>query len=104
LQSLLKAKYLKKNTLKQCVFKPGVSFFWNGFMSIKDDFMKFCSKKIGNGEDTLFWQEKWLENSSLVEMYLELYNITLSKIRIVDKVFKGGLDRLQFRREKNYSS
>ncbi|GJW58321.1 hypothetical protein Tco_0105052 [Tanacetum coccineum] len=37
------------------------------------DLMTYCRKKVGNGEDTLFWKEVWMGDKALKFQYARLY-------------------------------
>lgn len=36
-------------------YKPGNSHFWHGLMEIREDFLKFVSKKVGNGKKKTYF-------------------------------------------------
>lgn len=59
-KEILRDKYLSKKTLLGVKKKPGDSHFWQGLMEIKNSFYKFCSKKLGDGKQTLFWEDNWI--------------------------------------------
>jgi hypothetical protein len=48
-------------------------------MGVKDDFFKCGSFVIGDGLETRFWEDVWLENTSLAKQYPSLYNIVTTK-------------------------
>jgi hypothetical protein len=48
-------------------------------MKVKEDFLSRGSFKVGNGEDTRFWEDTWLGNKSLAMQYPSLYNIVHRK-------------------------
>ncbi len=59
-QDILREKYLKGKPLSAVKKKPGISHFWQGIMEIKDLFYKHVTKILGNGKDTLFWEDSWI--------------------------------------------
>jgi hypothetical protein len=48
---------------------------------LKDDFFKWDSFTIVNGEEARFWKDTWLENSPLAHQYPPLYN-TVQQIQV----------------------
>ena len=48
-QQILRNKYLKSKILTQVEKKPGDSQFWSGLMSVKQDFLKWMTFKVHNG-------------------------------------------------------
>jgi hypothetical protein len=59
--------------------KPIDSPFWKGLMKVKEEFFNRGSFIVGNSEDTRFWEDVWLGNTSLAEQYPYLYNIVQRK-------------------------
>ncbi|GKB93348.1 hypothetical protein Tco_0979485 [Tanacetum coccineum] len=56
------------------------------------DLLAFVRKKVGNGEDTLFWNDIWLDEMALKHRYPRLYALELSKhISISDKLSNESL-------------
>jgi hypothetical protein len=49
--------------------------FWKGLMKVKDEFFDRGRFKVGNGENTSFWEYMWIDNSPLATQYPSLYNI-----------------------------
>ncbi|GKB89901.1 RNA-directed DNA polymerase, eukaryota [Tanacetum coccineum] len=69
----------------------------------------FVKKKIGNGEDTLFWKDSWHADDPLKNLYLQIFALESAKdITIADKFSdssfsstlhrnpRGGLEESQF--------
>nr|GEX19934.1 RNA-directed DNA polymerase, eukaryota, reverse transcriptase zinc-binding domain protein [Tanacetum cinerariifolium] len=57
------------------------------------DFMAFVRKKVGNGEDSLFWEDNWLNNMVLKHHFPRLFALESSKqITVVDKLKSKSLD------------
>ncbi len=79
--------------------KPGASHFWQGIMDVREVFYKFCTKVVGNGRNTLFWEDNWIGGKPLAEQFPDLYNITLTKKITVADVKQGGIDSIKFRRD-----
>lgn len=97
-QDILISKYLNKKLLSQVTFKNGDSHFWHGLMDVKNLFFRFCSKKVGNGKKTLFWEDSWIGSKPLSEQFPELYDLTFSKNITLDKVKNTGWGCFKFRR------
>jgi hypothetical protein len=74
-QQLIQNKYLHSKSLSEVTVKPNDSPFWKGLMKIKEDFFSRGSFKVGNREDTRFWEDTWLGNKSLAHQYPSLYSI-----------------------------
>nr|GEV39463.1 reverse transcriptase domain-containing protein [Tanacetum cinerariifolium] len=80
-------------------------------LKIKDnDFFAYIHKKVGNGEDTLFWEDPWLGENVLRIQYPRLYSLeTYKSISMDDKmkhdslsysfrhILRGGAEDTQFR-------
>nr|ABA96413.2 hypothetical protein LOC_Os12g04570 [Oryza sativa Japonica Group] len=98
-QDILTKKYCHNKVLSGLKVKPGVSHFWQGIMDVKEMFYKFCTKVVGNGRNTLFWEDNWIGGKPLAEQFPDLYNITLTKKITVANVKQGGIDSIKFRRD-----
>nr|GEW27109.1 hypothetical protein [Tanacetum cinerariifolium] len=62
------------------------------------DLMTYCRKKVGNGEDMLFWEEAWMGDKALKFQYARLYDLETSKqITIANKLRLNSTD-VTFRR------
>nr|GEV97068.1 RNA-directed DNA polymerase, eukaryota, reverse transcriptase zinc-binding domain protein [Tanacetum cinerariifolium] len=62
------------------------------------DLMMYYRKKVGNGEDTLFWEEVWMGDKALKLQYAKLYALEMSKhITIANKLRHNSID-VTFRR------
>jgi hypothetical protein len=97
-QKLVRAKYLNRTSVSQCAVKPLDSHFWQGVMKVSPFFYRCCRKKVGNGENTMFWEDVWLGNIPFRERFARLYNLTFSINFMVAKVFKEGWGCIRFRR------
>ena len=89
-QELLRNKYLGTKTLAQVEASPTDSPFWKGLMRVKEGFFDRGTFKIGNGQGTRFWEDKWLGESPLNLQYPSLYNIVQHKNVLVYDVFNGA--------------
>jgi hypothetical protein len=68
-QQMLRDKYLGTKPLVQVQWKSGDSHFWASLMKIKRDFLKFGTFLIKDGSQVRFWEDRWLGNSTLRELY-----------------------------------
>ncbi|GKB77897.1 RNA-directed DNA polymerase, eukaryota, reverse transcriptase zinc-binding domain protein [Tanacetum coccineum] len=56
------------------------------------DLLPFIRKKVGNREDTLFWEDIWLDGVILKQKYPRLYALELDKrVTVVDKLNHSSL-------------
>ena len=97
-QQLFHNKYLGSKSLTQVTRRLGDSQFWASLMKVKDDFMQWMSFKIQNSEQTRFWEDKWLGNTSLKLQYPNLYNLVYDKHDTVHKVLSTTPLNVSFRR------
>jgi hypothetical protein len=67
-------------------------------MGVREQFYRFCIKKVGDGKNTMFWVDNWIGGKPLAEKFPRLYNISLSKQVTETKVLNAGWDALKFRR------
>ncbi|GJR89309.1 RNA-directed DNA polymerase, eukaryota [Tanacetum coccineum] len=62
------------------------------------DLMKFCNKVIGNGNNSKFWQDKWLGQVCFKDKFHRLFNLELQKdVSVLNKLIDQNLT-LTFRR------
>jgi hypothetical protein len=64
-QELLQNKYLRHKTLSDVQAKPTDSPFWKGLMEVKGEFFSRGFFRVGNGLNTRFWEDTWLEKTPL---------------------------------------
>ena len=97
-QELLTNKYLGDKNLSQVQMTPNDSPFWKGLMRVKDDFLKFGSFDIGNGQQIRFWEDVWMGNTTLASEYPSLYAIASDRHLTVATIFENTPINLRFRR------
>jgi hypothetical protein len=97
-QELLHNKYLKNKTLSQVTTKPTNSQSWKGLMKVKIDFLDRGYFKVGNGQNTRFWEDTWLGDTPLSQQYAALYNIVHQKNVLVYDVLSANPLNIEFRR------
>ncbi|GJX71402.1 RNA-directed DNA polymerase, eukaryota [Tanacetum coccineum] len=63
------------------------------------DLMEFCQKKVGDGQGTRFWLDKWVGDQTLKEAYSRIFALELDKeIKVAVKLEQiDGLDKLPTR-------
>jgi hypothetical protein len=91
-------KYLSSKTLGQVESKPGDSHFWQGLMEAKKLFWPFCRIVVGNGMNTRFWEDHWINDQPLSLVFPRLFSISLNHEITVSKAFAMGIRNLKFRR------
>jgi hypothetical protein len=72
---LLRNKYLRHKTITQVEYMPGDSHFWSGLMKIKNDLLRMGKFTMGDGAQTRFWEDAWLDNTPVKNQYPSLHNI-----------------------------
>lgn len=97
-QKIVKAKYLKGIPLALVKKGPNDSHFWKWLMKVKDHFLKYRKKIIGNGEDTSFWFDTWCGDSPLAVRCKRLFDLTFDKNITVNCALQSNLNSLSFRR------
>ena len=93
-QDFLWKKYLNKSTLGQVTVKNGDSHFWQGLMDVKKLFWPCCKIIVGNGARTRFWEDIWLRDKSLAEIFSDLYSVP-------KPIYHGGKGITNWRCEVN---
>lgn len=71
---------------------------WNNIARVKREFLKdginfdeAIKKQVGEGDNTLFCLDKWLDNENLKSMFLGLYKLKKSKkCKIRERTKTGG--------------
>jgi hypothetical protein len=86
-QQILKKKYVKDSIIAQVQHKQGDSHFWSGLVKVKDEFLKLGHFCLNNGCNIRFWEDKWLGNYPLKELYPSLSVITRKKHISVASIF-----------------
>lgn len=87
-----------KNYIGQGYFKKWGFTLLHGLMEIKDLFLSFCKKTVGNGKNILFWEDCWLGSKPLNLQFPDLYDLTFSKKITLAKVKNLGWDCIKFKR------
>lgn len=95
-----KNKYMEgTNTFLSLKNPPIGSSFWNRLVDIRDNIAIQALLEINNGQTILFWDEKWLDHTSLVDQP-NLYPLMIwAKIRVGMKIsnyFSHNEDHIQW--------
>jgi hypothetical protein len=67
-------------------------------MSVNPIFQQQCERITKNGEKTLFWTDKWVNDSPLAVQFPRLYLLTFQKDITVKTTTSEGWGVFQFRR------
>ena len=67
-------------------------------MEIKNIFYKFVKKKVGDGRNTRFWEDSWVDDKPLREAYPRLYDISFDHNITVEEAIQKGWHEFRFRR------
>jgi hypothetical protein len=97
-QTILRTKYLTRQTIGVVERRPGDSHFWAGLIKAKANFLIQGSFRLNNGKQIRFWEDKWLGNYSFQEQYPSLYNIVRRKSATVESVLSTIPLNVSFRR------
>ena len=97
-QNLLKRKYMMNKSLSQFYKKPGDSQVWAGQMENKDLFLSKGIFKIQSENQVRFWEDVWIGNKTLRDMYPSLYNIARRKDETVANILSSTPLNIFFRR------
>ncbi|WVZ51322.1 hypothetical protein U9M48_002476, partial [Paspalum notatum var. saurae] len=93
-QVLLRNKYLKGNSLSQTEKKPRDSHFWKSLMGVKNYFLSLASF----WNQIRFWEDIWLYNQALKDIYPNLFTIVRRKHATVEEVLRTNPYNVSFRR------
>lgn len=96
-QEIVKKKYVKKECITQIKHKQTDSRVWSDLLKVRDLYLENRLMKVGNGENTDFWNEKWCGNFSLRERFKSIFDICQEQKITVAELYKRRW-RLTFRR------
>ncbi|GKA60254.1 RNA-directed DNA polymerase, eukaryota [Tanacetum coccineum] len=66
-------------------FRMQLNVIWTKDKGV--DLMEFCQKKVGDGQGTRFWPDKWVGDQTLKETYPRIFALELDKeIKVVVKL------------------
>ncbi|WVZ81320.1 LOW QUALITY PROTEIN: hypothetical protein U9M48_028710, partial [Paspalum notatum var. saurae] len=95
-QDLLRNKYLKGNSLSQTEKKPRDSLFWKSLMGVKNHFLSLGRFKLVSGNQIRFWEDIWLDNQALKDVYPNLFTIVRRKHTTVEEVLRTNPYNVSF--------
>jgi hypothetical protein len=81
-----------------CCSDVGVSPFWKGVIWAMQAAHMGIKWVVGNGKKIRFWEDQWLENTSLAILYWPLYVINEQQGKSISDIWNGEELQLSFRR------
>jgi hypothetical protein len=97
-QTIIRHKYVKGRPIISVRKKQIDSHFWKGILVVRDNFFKYCKKRIGNGKNTSFWNNIWCDSETMAFKYPNLFEIAYDKDITVHKALSSDFQALTFRR------
>jgi hypothetical protein len=91
-------KYLRHKTITQVEYMPGYYHFWSGLMKIKNDLLRMGKFTGGDGSQTRFWDNTWIDNTPFKSHNPSLYKIVWKKSATVATVLRSNPLNVAFRR------
>jgi hypothetical protein len=67
-------------------------------MNIKEEFLRWGRFRVGDGQATRFWDDKWILDRPLKVFFPNLFNIMRKWNVLVKDVMNGNLHNLSFDR------
>jgi hypothetical protein len=67
-------------------------------MNIKEEFLRCGRFRVGDGQATRFWDDRWILDRPFKVFFLNLFNIMHKKNVLVKDVMNGNLPNLSFGR------
>lgn len=99
--SLLK-KYVPDECLSRAKPKARDSQFWTSLLRVGDIVYQLCKKSLGDGRNTRFWEDWWVDDKSLKLPYARLYLLSfdhnISLWLNFAKAIQEGCGGVRFRR------
>ena len=71
---------------------------WAGLMNIKEEFLRWGRFRVGDGHATRFWDDTWILDRQLKDIYSNHFNIVRKRNVLVKDVMNGNVPNLSFRR------
>jgi hypothetical protein len=97
-QNLLMNKYLRTKSLSQVGIKPRDSQFWKGLIDVKDQLLSYGTFRVKYGSQTRIWEDNWICQKLLRELYPNLYQIVWRPHDTVQFVLPHAPLNISFRR------
>ena len=95
--NILKNKYVQNKCLSGIEMKPGDSQFWSSLMGVKKYF-QHVKKKLGDENESRYWEDWWVGSKPLKDLYPRLYNISFDHNILVAEAINRGWQGFSFRR------
>ena len=99
-QEIVRKKYIKNTCLALLKKKPTNSPMWNQLLSVKDIYTSGRKMIVGKGDQTSFWKDIWVCDTSLMDKFPQLFEICNETEINVEKAVKQGW-QLSYRRWLN---
>lgn len=88
-QELIQAKYLRSQSLLDCVAKLGDSPAWKGILRCTEIIKPFFRWRIGDGNSISFWYDNWLGSGRICER-IEYIDPLENQLRLVNVLQQDG--------------
>ena len=89
-QDIIESKYLKDKCLSGVKYKKGGSQFCSSLLKIRGLVYPHIKKKLGDGRNTRFRENWWVDDKSLKEAYPSLYFISNDREITIREVIDRG--------------
>ena len=99
-QEIVRKKYIKNTCISLLKKKPTNSPVWNQLLSVKDIYTSGRKMIVGKGDQTSFWKDIWVCDTSLMDKFPQLFEICNETEINVEKAVKQGW-QLSYRRWLN---
>ena len=89
-QEIVRKKYIKNTCISLLKKKPTNSPVWNQLLSVKDIYTSGRKMIVGKGDQTSFWRDIWVCDSSLMDKFPLFFEICNETEITVEKVASQG--------------
>jgi hypothetical protein len=89
---------MQDKAIGQVYRKPGDSYFSTGLLKVKELFLGFDTFNHNNGHNINFWEDIWIDNTTLKQQYPHLYSIVRHKHDTIATIFSSVPLNISFRR------
>jgi hypothetical protein len=97
-QSIPRNKYLSTRCLTQAMIKPYDSYFCEGIMNVIDLFLARGSFIVKDGSQTRFWEDIWVDQRPLSELYPNLYQFVCHPHDTIETIMSTTSLNISFHR------
>lgn len=74
-QKLVRAKYLRANSILECKIKSGDSSAWKGILRYVEFIKLYLRWTIGDGKAISFWYDNWLGTGRICDIISTIHQI-----------------------------